>query len=53
MQALTNLWVPKDSRLVQDHRAASDVKMLILVIQRCPDVECFLDTLMQQRLKAR
>ena len=55
MQALTNLWVPKDSRLVQDHRAASDVKMLILVIQRCPDVRFFLDVLMQkqQPLKAK
>ena len=50
MQALTNLWVPKDSRLVQDHRAASDVKMLILVIQKCPDVECFLDTLIQKQI---
>ena len=45
-----NLWVPKDSRLVQDHRAASDVKMLILVIQRCPDVRFFLDVLMQKQL---
>jgi len=34
---------------VQDHRAASDVKMLILIIQKCPDLACFMDTLIQKQ----
>ncbi len=44
MQALVTLWC-KDKKVLQDHRAASDVEMLILIIQKCPEPELFMDQL--------
>jgi DNA polymerase III epsilon subunit-like protein len=41
-------WVPKTQQQKQDHRAGSDVKLLMLVIQKCPDKIEFFDTLMRQ-----
>ena len=50
MQALVTLWC-KDDRMVQDHRAASDVQMLILIIQKCPEPELFMDQLVSAAKK--
>lgn len=41
-------WVPKAMQTKQDHRAATDVKLLMLVIQKCPDKQDFFDVLMKQ-----
>jgi len=44
MQALITLWC-KDQNMVQDHRAASDVRMLIAIVQRCPEPAAFIQHL--------
>lgn len=44
LQALAELWI-KHTKPKQDHRAATDVKMLILVIHGCPSTRDFFDCL--------
>ncbi len=51
MQALVTLWC-KGQKIVQDHRAASDVKMLILIIQKCPEPDFFMEKLVTAARKA-
>ncbi len=50
MQALVTLWC-KGQKIVQDHRAASDVDMLILIIQKCPEPELFFEKLVEAARK--
>lgn len=47
MQELTTRWVePRiGKQAAQDHRAAADVEMLILVVRHCPDPAFLLETL--------
>jgi DNA polymerase III epsilon subunit-like protein len=49
MQDLTKQWVePKIGKQAeQDHRAAADVEMLILLVRHCPDTAFLLETLMK------
>lgn len=49
MQDLTKQWVePKiGKQAAQDHRAAADVEMLILLVRHCPDPAFLLETLMK------
>lgn len=49
MQNLNSIWVPKEKQLVQDHRALSDVEMLILVVRSCPDCKEFVEKLIERK----
>lgn len=53
MQDLTKLWVEKKvgKQAAQDHRAGSDVEMLILLVRHCPDVGYLLETLTKRTTK--
>lgn len=48
LQQLANIWLPPGTETIQDHRALSDVKLLILVIQHCPSTQSFFRRLLTQ-----
>ena len=50
LQCLADLWLKK-SKVEQDHRALSDVRLLIAVIENCPDPTEFMSCLVEQQRK--
>ena len=49
LQAITDEWVPKEKQVKQDHRAASDVKMLLMAMYECPDPQTLLETMVRRQ----